>query len=232
MFELFPLSCPGPPNRLVLGAAVWPCPPNRLLLGAAVCGVAAPKSEGFVAAGGEADGTVVCGPKRFLPWPNIFAPDAGADIFVAPVLAPRPLFSFGGSPAGVVEPNGKSVVLGAAGVVDPKEGSVEVPEEGGAAVEAGGAPKLKAGVLDVVAALELPKPPKSDGSLPFDVVLLAVLFPKPAKPPAFPLVPNNDGAAVPVEFAVLLVPNNDGVAVPVDFAAPPKVNGLEGSAML
>jgi hypothetical protein len=154
-------------------------------------------------------------------------------MFAAPVLAPRPPFSFGGSPAGVVEPNGKRVVFGAAGVVDPKEGSVEVPvEAGGAAVEAGGAPKLKAGVLDVVAALDEFKPPKSDGLFPLDVVLLAVLLLKPAKPPAVPLAPNNDGAAVPVEFAVPLVPNNDGAAVPVDFAAPPKVNGLEGSAIL
>lgn len=131
------------------------------------------------------------------------------------MLAPRPLLSFGGSPAGVVEPNGKWVVLGAAGVVDPKEGSAEAPVEGGAAVEAGGAPKLKEGVLDTVAPLVALSPPKSDGWLPLGAVLLVALFPNPAKPPEVPLVPNNDGAAAPVEFA-----------------PPPNVNGLEGSDML
>lgn len=128
-------------------------------------------------------------------------------MFVAPVLAPRP-GSFGGSPAGVVEPNEKPLVLGAAGVVDPKRVGVEVPAaEEGVLVRAGGAPQLNVGVLPatvplVVCALDPPGPAKRDGVLPAELVLLAVLLPNPLKPPeAAPLVPNNDGVLVPVDFA-------------------------------
>ena len=110
-----------------------------MLFGAGLCGVGARKMEGSAEAGCEEGGAVDCGPKSVLPEPNMFPPGVGAAMFVAPVLAPRPLFSFGGSPAGVVEPNGRRLVLGAAGVVDPKEGNVEVAVEEGAFVEAGGA---------------------------------------------------------------------------------------------
>lgn len=178
--------------------------------------------EGSAEAGCEEGGAVDCGPKSVLPEPNMFPPGVGAAMFVAPVLAPRPLFSFGGSPAGVVEPNGRRLVLGAAGVVDPKEGNVEVAVEEGAFVEAGGAPKLKAGVLEAVAPLDGLSPAKSPGLLPLAVKLLVVLFPNPPKPPEVLAVPNNDGAAAPVDFPP---PNGSVLALP-------NVKGLEGSDML
>lgn len=140
---------------------------------------------------------------------------------MAPVLAPKPVLSFGGSPAGVVEPN-KKLVFGAAGVVDPKEGSVAEVVEEGALVEPGGAPKLKEGVGAAVVPLDPPGAPKSEGLLPPDVVLLAVLFPNPPNPPEVPLVPNNDGVLLPVVFAA---PRGSALALP-------KLKGLEASAIL
>jgi hypothetical protein len=55
--------------------------------------------------------------------------------------------------------------------------------------------------------------------LALEVVLLVVLFPNPPKPPEVLAVPNNDGAAAPVDFAP---PNWSVLALP-------KVKGLEGS---
>jgi hypothetical protein len=140
---------------------------------------------------------------------------------VAPVLAPRPVLSFGGSPAGVVEPNEKKLVFGAAGVVDPKEGSAGVAVEEGALVEAGEAPKLKEGVGAAVVPLDPAGAPKSEVLLPPDVVLFVVLFPNPVKPPGVPLVPNNDGVLLPVDFAP---PRGWALALP-------KLKGLEESAI-
>jgi hypothetical protein len=130
--------------------------------------------------------------------PNKLPPGpAGCD--VAPVLAPS-VVDAGGSPAGVVEPNEKPPVLGAAGVVDPNIEGVAVVAEEGALVEAGGFPQVNLGVSAaavplVVCAVDAPKPPNADGVLP--AVLLVALFPKPPKPPVVPLVPNIDGVPVP-----------------------------------
>lgn len=162
-----------------------------------------------------------------MPPPNKFPPSVEPDTALAPVLAPSPV-SLGGSPAGVVEPNEKPPVLGAAGVVDPKSEVAEVVAvEGAALVEAGGAPQLKLGALEaavplVPCALDPPRPVNNDCVLPAELVLLAELFPNPPKPPAPPLVPNMDGALVPVDFAA---PNDEAPE------ALPKLN-LGGSDMV
>jgi hypothetical protein len=175
---------------------VWP-PNNDLAIGAAC----------------PAAGVVDCCPNRFLPPPNKLPPGpAGWD--VAPVLASS-VVDAGGSPAGVVEPNEKPPILGAAGVVEPNIEGVAVVTEEGALVETGGFPQAKLGVPVaamplVVCAVDAPKPPNVDGVLP--VVFLVALFPKPPKPPVAPLVPNNDGVLVPEDWA------------PPKGEAPPKLN--------
>lgn len=120
---------------------------------------------------------------------------------MTPVLASR-VVAAGGSPAGVVDPNEKPPVLGAAGVVEPNIEGVDVDAEAEfALVEVGGAAQLKLGVLAaavpvVFCAFDAPNPAKPEGVLPD--MLLAALFPKPLKPPVAPLVPKSDGVLVPV----------------------------------